>query len=112
MGIGMAAGREFLESDAAGSAPVAMISETVARRYWPHANPLGNQLTILVHVYSGQSAGTTQSLRIGGVVKDRRGSDLWERDLTFTCPSSSTHLMGHSQRSNRRSAHDSRAVDS
>jgi len=78
MGIGMAAGRELLESDSAGSAPVAMISETVARRYWPHANPLGNHLTILVHVYSGQSAGTTQSLRIVGVVKDRRGSDLWE----------------------------------
>lgn len=78
MGIGMAAGREFLESDAAGSAPVAMISETVSRRYWPHANPLGNHFTILVHVYSGQNAGTTQSLRIVGVVKDRRGSDLWE----------------------------------
>jgi putative ABC transport system permease protein len=78
MGIGMAAGRDFLDSDAASSAPVAMISETVARRYWPHANPLGNHLTILVHVYSGQSAGTAQSLRIVGVVKDRRGYDLWE----------------------------------
>ena len=78
LGIGMVAGREFLESDAAGTAPVALISETVAHRYWPHANPLGNHLTILVHVYSGQSAGTPQSLRIVGVVKDRRGYDLWE----------------------------------
>ncbi|MGA8730477.1 MAG: ABC transporter permease [Terracidiphilus sp.] len=77
-GIGMVAGRELLESDADGTAPVALISETVAHRYWPHANPLGNHLTILVHVYSGQSAGTPQSLRIVGVVKDRRGYDLWE----------------------------------
>ena len=78
MGIGMVAGREFLESDAAGTPPVALISETVAHRYWPHAIPLGNHLTILVHVYSGQSAGTAQSLKIVGVVKDRRGYDLWE----------------------------------
>ena len=78
LGIGMVAGREFLESDAAGTVPVALISETVAHRYWPHANPLGKHLTILVHVYSGQSAGTAQALRIVGVVKDRRGYDLWE----------------------------------
>ena len=78
LGIGMVAGREFLESDAAGTAPVVLISETVAHRYWPHANPLGKHLTILVHVYSGQSAGTAQALRIVGVVKDRRGYDLWE----------------------------------
>ena len=78
LGIGMVAGREFLESDAAGTVPAALISETVAHRYWPHANPLGKHLTILVHVYSGQSAGTAQALRIVGVVKDRRGYDLWE----------------------------------
>ena len=78
MGIGMAAGREFLESDTAGTAPVALISETVARRYWPRENPLGNHLTVLAHVYSGESAGAAQSFRIVGVVKDRRGYDLWE----------------------------------
>jgi putative ABC transport system permease protein len=78
MGIGMIAGREVLESDAAGTAPVALISQTVASRYWPHANPLGRHLTILARVYSGQGAGTAQSLEIVGVVKDRRGYDLWE----------------------------------
>ena len=78
MGIGMVAGRELLESDASGTAPVALISETVAHRYWPHENPVGNHLTILTHVYSGQGTGTAQSLRIVGVVKDRRGYDLWE----------------------------------
>jgi predicted permease len=78
LGIGMVAGRELADSDAAGTAPVALISETVAQRYWAHTNPLGNHLTILVHVYSGQSAGTAQSLTIVGVVKDRRGYELWE----------------------------------
>jgi putative ABC transport system permease protein len=78
MGISLVAGREFSESDAAGTTPVAMISEMTARRYWPHANPLGSHLTILSRVYSGQSAGTPQALEIVGVVKDRRGYDLWE----------------------------------
>ncbi|MGB7352910.1 MAG: FtsX-like permease family protein, partial [Acidobacteriaceae bacterium] len=57
---------------------VAVISEIVARRYWPHTNPLGRHLTLLSHVYSGTSAGTAQSLEIVGVVRDRRGYDLWE----------------------------------
>jgi predicted permease len=78
MGIRMAAGREFLDSDTSGAPPVALISETVARRYWPHENPLGKSLTVLTHVYSGQSAGPAQPVRIVGVVKDRRGYDLWE----------------------------------
>jgi len=78
VGIGLVSGREFSESDGAGTTPVALISETVARRYWPHSNPLGTHLTILARVYSGQSAGTAQSLEIVGIVKDRRGYDLWE----------------------------------
>jgi putative ABC transport system permease protein len=85
-GIGMVAGREVLESDAAGAAPVALISQTVARRYWPHENPLGRHLSILARVYSGQGAGTAQSLEIVGVVKDRRGYDLWEPGADIYVP--------------------------
>ena len=76
-GIRMAAGREFVDNDTSEGPPVALISETVARRYWPHENPLGKNLTVLAHVYSGQSAGPAEPLRIVGVVKDRRGYDLW-----------------------------------
>ncbi len=48
MGIALVSGREFSRSDREGAAPVAVISEIVARRYWPHANPLGRHLTLLV----------------------------------------------------------------
>jgi len=78
MGISLLAGRKFSESDTAATAPIAIISEAVARRYWPHSNPLGSHLRILARVYSGQASGTAQSLEIVGVVKDRRGYDLWE----------------------------------
>jgi len=86
MGIRMAAGRELLESDTSDAPHVALISETVARRYWPHENPLGKNLTVLTHVYSGQSAGPAQPVRVVGVVKDRRGYDLWEARADIYVP--------------------------
>lgn len=78
MGIGLVAGRAFAASDTSESTPVALVSETTARRYWPDANPVGKYLTVLARVYSGKSTGAAQSLLIVGVVKDRRGFDLWE----------------------------------
>jgi len=78
MGIGLVAGRLFTQHDADGATPVALISRVTAQHYWPHANPIGQHLSILSRVYSGQSAGSSQSLEIVGIVKDRRGYDLWE----------------------------------
>jgi hypothetical protein len=40
MGTRLVAGREFSARDTEGATPVAIISETVAQRYWPHANPV------------------------------------------------------------------------
>lgn len=78
IGLGLAAGRSFTDNDAEGGTPVAMISQAVARRYWPLSNPLGQHLSIVQRVYSGQAADTAHSLEIVGIVKDRRGYDLWE----------------------------------
>ena len=78
MGVGLVAGRQFTQDDADGATPVALISEVTAQHYWPHSNPIGQHLSVLSRVYSGQSAGTAQSLEIAGIVKDRRGYDLWE----------------------------------
>ncbi|HEV3275225.1 MAG TPA: ABC transporter permease [Terriglobia bacterium] len=86
MGIGLVAGREFTASDAQGAAPVAIVSDTVARRYWPRSSPVGSHLTILSRVYSGQSAGASQSLEIVGVVKDVRWGDLWEPNPDIYVP--------------------------
>ena len=78
VGIGLVAGRFFTESDTAGSTPAALISEVAAQRYWPHENAVGKHITILARVYSGKSAETAQSLEIVGVVRNRRGNNLWE----------------------------------
>src|SRR5206468_11463181 len=37
-------GRPFLESDVANSMPVAIISQAMAKKYWPDQDPLGKQV--------------------------------------------------------------------
>ena len=54
MGTGLIAGREFRDHDNQSGAPVAIISETVAQRYWPNSSPLGQHLSIVARVYSGK----------------------------------------------------------
>ncbi|HEX4441624.1 MAG TPA: ABC transporter permease, partial [Thermoanaerobaculia bacterium] len=39
-------GREFLETDGAGSAPVAIVNEAMAAKYWPGADPIGRQVGV------------------------------------------------------------------
>ena len=56
MGTHLVAGRGSTERDNQEAPPVAIVSETVARRYWPHASPIGSHLTVLARVYSGQTS--------------------------------------------------------
>jgi putative ABC transport system permease protein len=86
MGTRLVAGREFSVRDAEGATPVAIISETVALRYWPQANPVGSHLTVLARVYSGQKSGADQPLEIVGVVKDVRNDDLWNPEPDVYVP--------------------------
>ena len=86
MGTPLVAGREFAERDNEGAPPVAMISETVARRYWPHSSPLGSHLTVLARVYSGKNSDTSEPVEIVGVVKDVRNYDLWRPEPAIYVP--------------------------
>jgi putative ABC transport system permease protein len=46
MKVPLMAGREFNERDTAQTAPVVLISQNIARRYWPQGSPLGAHLRI------------------------------------------------------------------
>ena len=85
MGTRLVAGRGFTERDSADAPSVAIISETVARRYWPHSSPLGEHLSVLARVYSGENSGS-RPLEIVGVVKDVRNQDLWRPEPAIYVP--------------------------
>jgi len=86
MGTHLVAGREFTERDNEGAPPVAMISETLAHRYWPHSSPLGSHLTVLARVYSGKNSDAALPVEIVGVVKDVRNYDLWRPEAALYVP--------------------------
>jgi len=68
--IPLLAGREFTEQDAAGSSPVAVINQTMARAFWPHQDPIGK------HIMPGAPRPSAAWLTIAGVVGDVKGAAL------------------------------------
>ena len=94
MGTPLVAGREFTERDNESASPVAIVSETVARRYWPHSSPLGSHLSVLARVYSGKNSGTSQPLEIVGVVRDVRNDDLWRPEAAVYVPFAQNPVPG------------------
>jgi predicted permease len=85
MGTRLVAGRAFTERDTEGAPPIAIVSETVARRYWPHSSPVGSHLTVLARVYSGQGS-AAPPLEIVAVAKDVRSYNLWRPEATIYVP--------------------------
>lgn len=67
------AGREFTRADGPASARVAIINETLARRYFRNENPLGRHITPVTRIYGAQAASAPVPLQIVGVVKDMKG---------------------------------------
>jgi predicted permease len=70
MGIQLLQGRQFTDQDKVDSPNVVVISETMARRYWPGENPLGKRLT------PGRPESPDDWCEVIGVVKDVRQFEL------------------------------------
>jgi putative ABC transport system permease protein len=49
LGVAMVKGRSFSSGDAAGTAPVAVINEALARRFFAGRDPLGQRVTVMHH---------------------------------------------------------------
>jgi putative ABC transport system permease protein len=73
MGIPLLRGRVFTEHDTAMRPEVALISETLARRYFPHENPVGRRLIF------GFPPDTNVSREIVGVIGDVRDVSLGQQ---------------------------------
>ena len=69
IGIPLRQGRIFNDQDRDNSVPVVIISEAMARRFWPGENPIGRRLTPSFHLQQG-------AREIVGVVGDVKTSGL------------------------------------
>ena len=70
MGMSVVRGRLFTRDDTARTTPVAVISETLAQRYFPHQDPLGRQMMF------GFPPNGNVSREVVGVVSDIRDASL------------------------------------
>ena len=73
IGARLVAGRDFTAGDDAGAPPVAIVSQTMARRLWPGASAVGNCLQM----------DTVPCVRIVGVAEDVRRQDLFDNPAYF-----------------------------
>jgi predicted permease len=70
MGIRLAGGRALTEDDAIARAPVVVINETVARRWWPDGAAIGDRLTI--GRFRGKALLNDVSREVVGIVADTK----------------------------------------
>jgi putative ABC transport system permease protein len=77
LGVPLLAGREIAESDAAAGPKVALINETMARRYFAGRNPIG------LHFCFGSGNKLHPDIAIVGIVKDSKAITLKHEDLPF-----------------------------
>lgn len=66
LGMPMRRGREFADTDTLSSPPVALVNETMAKRFWPNENPVGQVLNVQFY--------NDQPRQIVGIVPDIRPS--------------------------------------
>ena len=77
LGIPVTKGRAFTDADDGTTAPVAIVSESVAQRYWPGQNPIGKRVQL-----TAQFPWTT----VVGVAADTRYRELTRDWLTVYFP--------------------------
>ncbi len=74
MAIRSTRGRTFTAAEAERGDPVAVMSEAMARRFWPGQDPLGRRFAY------GARSSAADLVQVIGVVKDTRSIHLWEKD--------------------------------
>ncbi|MGE0360826.1 MAG: ABC transporter permease [Vicinamibacterales bacterium] len=74
LGVRLVEGRDFAATDAEGTPGVAIVNETMARRFWPNQSALGHTLTI---------SSTGRVYRVVGVNRDHKQHGVLERPAPF-----------------------------
>jgi len=77
LGVPLLSGREFNEGDGPGKAKVAIISETMAKKFFAGRNPMG------LHIACCAANSGKPDIEIVGVVKDAKQGHVRDADLPF-----------------------------
>jgi putative ABC transport system permease protein len=82
LGQPLLAGRDFTEYDTAGADGVAIVNETLARRYWPEGDAIGRRLRPAFHrsTVPWEMDASPRWLTVVGIVRDIRGLAPDDRD--------------------------------
>jgi len=96
LGIPIVRGRTFTSQEADGQAPVVVISEATARRFWPGEDPIGKRLKIgserASMSFPGEKDPFAASSEVIGIARDVRSMDLRKIDESYLyLPLSQTH---------------------
>jgi macrolide transport system ATP-binding/permease protein len=90
LGIRIVRGRSFTEQEANANAPVVVISEATAQKFWPGQDAIGQRLGIAAAIgLDGEAARGTlgatvfPSYEVIGIARNTRSGWVWEKDETY-----------------------------
>lgn len=87
LSIPLARGRVFTQTEAEGQAPVVVISEATARRFWPGEDAIGKRLRIGLEkgtmFFPGEKDPYIPSSEVIGIARDVRSMDLRKIDESY-----------------------------
>ncbi len=88
MRVPLLSGRDLTDSDVAGRTPTVLISESMAKRFWPNQNPLGKHLTMTF--YRGvarEIVGVVGDVKLDSLDETRPTETIyWPLDQIFATP--------------------------
>ena len=80
VGMRLRKGRGLSDRDLAGAPPVAVMNETMARKYFPHEDPIGKRILVDKIIPGKTQLGAEVPWEIVGGVADERITDLEDKD--------------------------------
>jgi putative ABC transport system permease protein len=89
MRVPLLSGRDLTDSDVAGRTPTVLISESMAKRFWPNQNPLGKHLTMTFYPgVAREIVGVVGNVKLDSLNETRPTETIyWPLDQIFAPPS-------------------------
>jgi putative ABC transport system permease protein len=88
MRVPLIEGRDLSDSDVAGRSLAVLISESMAKRFWPNENPLGKHLTLTFFPGSREVVGVVGDVKLDSLDETRPVATVyWPLDQLFAPPS-------------------------